>query len=275
MVIMMIRVLKSNKKINFTIISIVLMIIILLQYFPHMADVLFYPVHRQAVRSGFINECGDYEVLSRDGINVYYNGSRYSSAETIVSRVESSIGELSKDLGPVPMGTVNVIIYPEYEKMSIMMSLGPGSPALGAYYCGTIGIYDPDGTSVFRPDRKSLVLHELTHYMLDYMTNGNITAWFTEGMALYEEYRVYGIEWAKDKDYSDYYSIGELENGFYSLDEVKAYRQSFLIVKYICENYGVTGINSIVEDLKIGKSIEQAVKEALGADIDDIMTRSL
>lgn len=219
---MMVEVFKNHRRINFTVISIVLMFIILWQCFPHMLDVLFYPIHRQIVKNSFISECSDYDVLSRDGVNVYYNGSGYLSADTIAKRVDEGMDELSKDLGYIPSGTVNVIIYPEYEKMAYMMSLGPGSPALGAYYCGTIGIYDPDGTSVFRPERESLVLHELTHYLLDYMTNGNIPAWFTEGIALYEEYRVYGIEWAKYKDYSSYYSLDELENGFYSLDEAKA-----------------------------------------------------
>ncbi|HBM80091.1 MAG TPA: hypothetical protein DD426_04530 [Clostridiaceae bacterium] len=220
----------------------------------------------------FVKEFKGSEMLYDKNFKIYYKNDGSDCAEVIKESAEESLNNLVSDFDYRPKSSINIIIYPKYGEMEKMMALGTGSPATGAYYCGTVGVMESRNNS---DKKKSLLVHELTHYVLDYKSNGNMPAWFTEGTALYEEYKVCRNEWAKGKDYEDYYTIKELEGNFYGLDEIKAYKQSFLIVKYIGEHYGMNGINRIIQELSKGKSTSQSIKTATGLNAVELFDHSL
>lgn len=255
--------------------SLLLLCAVLTANYPCLGRVICYSLSRGFIQADFAQEFKDYIMLESEGVKVYYKLCNCDSACTVCDAAQESLDRLLEDFDYKPQEKIKIVIYPEYEKMAKMMLLGTGSPALGAYYCGAIGIYDPDGTTILKPGRQGLVLHEMTHYMLDYMSGGNIPAWFTEGTALYEEYKACGTEWAKDIHYESYYSMEELEGNLYSLDEVKAYKQSFLIIKYIGENFGSDVINKTVNLLRTGKTVGQAFHDVTGKDIGQVSAAAL
>lgn len=251
--------------------AILLLMTMLASPIRYSGRIFIYPIYKRLARANFTRVYADSRSMENDSIRLLYEGRHSDYVKLIADDAETAFERLSTDYKYIPAGKVDIIIYPDYKEMSSIMALGAGSPALGAYYCGTIGILGSDGTLV----KKGLVLHELTHYVIDYMTGGNVPAWFTEGAALYEEYRVYEREWASSMKYLDFYSTDELEDNFYGLDEIKAYKESYLVLKYIGENYGMEGIRKIIGEFRTGKSSADAVKTALGTDIDSLFKKAL
>ena len=250
-----------------------------LNNFPCLNKVLTYPVYRSLVKESLVLECTSFNISESSNFRLYYKNIDLGYAKQLLDDAEGNLYSVTRNFQNVSGEKINIIMYPEYEMMGRTMKLGVGSPAMGAYYCGTIGVLEQEKNSdnlrIDRYKKKSLILHEITHCLLDYRSGGNMPPWFTEGAALYEEFRIYNIEWAENQVYSDYYSLEELEKNFYSLDEIKAYKEAFLIIKYIVDNYGYEGINYIVKELGAGKSMKQALQGALNTDTDVLLTNSL
>lgn len=248
---------------------------------PNGIRVLFYPLFREFKKQSFVFENRNFTVCSSRNFNIYYRSESAGSIDLIEYNAEKDLKYVLTDFNYPIEDRINIIIYPEYDEMANKIGLGTGSTAMGVYYGGIISILDPvkwiDDTNNLRDifQRDGPMVHELTHYILDYMSSGNIPIWFTEGAALYEEYRINGVKWADDKTYEDYYTPEELEAGFYQLDEIKAYKESFLAVKYIGDNYGMNSIIEITNTLKDGKSINQAIKSVLSISKEELFCECL
>lgn len=247
---------------------------------PCMIKVILYPIYREIKRESIIGDIDSFYVRSTENFNIYYKDVDYQCVKMVEDNAEISLAEVLKDLECPVDGKIDIIIYPRYEEMAGRIGLGAGSEAMGVYYGGTISILNPsrwiknscDMAETFK--KEGPMVHEITHYLADKMSGGNIPVWFTEGLALYEEYKVNSTEWGRDKKYKDFYDAEELEEMFYELDEMKAYRQSFLAVKYIGDNFGMDAIDDIIRKLKAGKTIDQVVKSVLDMDVNQIFKRA-
>lgn len=249
--------------------------------FPCAARVVFYPLYRELKKESFIDSDKSFYIEESSNFRIYYKYSSLSSIELIKKNAEESLKNVINDFKYQPEGKIDIIVYPEYSEMANKIGLGRGSTAMGVYFGGSISILEPTEWigknknihEIFT--KEGPILHELTHYMLDYKSGGNVPIWFTEGVALYEEYRINRVEWAGSKSYTSYYSIEELEKYFYELDEVKAYRQSFLIIKYIGNNFGMDAIDDIIKELRTGRTIGQAIEKVLNMNQDELFSNSL
>lgn len=248
---------------------------------PYGARVVFYPLYRETKRQDFVLNSRGFNIMDSTNFRIYYRDSSDEYINMIDEDAEKDLGKILDDYDYHINDKIDMVVYPEYEEMANKIGLGTGSTAMGVYYEGIISILDPAKWIQDKDDMKETfekdgpVAHELTHYILDYLSGGNVPVWFTEGAALYEEYRVNGVKWGDGMKFDSFYSMRELEDGFYSLDEVKAYRESFLIVKYIGDNYGMGSIRNIARELRMGKSLNQAMEKVLSISEDELVRRSL
>lgn len=249
--------------------------------FPFTAKVVLYPLYREIKKEGFIGDSREFNVSETESFRIYYKDRNSYHIEMIKNSAEQSLKNLHKDFDYTPQDKIDIVVYPEYSEMANKVGLGTGSTAMGVYYDGTISILAPEkwigpGLNMSRIfDREGPILHELTHYILDYMSGGNMPVWFTEGVALYEEYSCNDVEWARDKIFTEYYTVSELDGKFYELDEAKSYKQSFLIVKYIVNNYGIQAIHDIIKELRLGRSIDQAIQNRMNMNTEQLFKVSL
>jgi hypothetical protein len=248
---------------------------------PGAGKVIVYPFLREIRKEYILFQARGFNVRESGDIRIFYRDTKKETVDMVEKNTLESLCTVLSDFDYSLRDRINIIIYPEYSEMANHVGLGTGSIAMGVYYGGTISVLEPEkwidsGSNIVEVfDSEGPMIHEITHYVLDYMTRGNIPIWFTEGVALYEEYRVNGVEWAGGRHYEIYYTRKELEEGFYQLEETRAYRQSFLVVRYMAQEYGMEGIKSIIKELGSGKSMEQSVKKILGRDIDDIFSSGL
>ncbi len=259
----------------------VFLLTLFIYFFPYTGKVIFYPLYREYKKGNMLSDVSGFKLRETDNFLIYYKSMTPYYLDIIEKDAEKSLKNVQNDFKYTSAGKIIIVIYPKYSEMASRIGLGTGSPAMGVYYEGAISILDPamwmdksrDAEYLF--ERQGPVLHELTHYIVDYMSCGNVPVWFTEGVALYEEYRANNVEWANNKKYLSYYTIDELSKNFYGLDETKAYRQSFLILKYIGTNYGMDSIINIIKKLGEGKSIDMSIREVIKLDIDGLFLKSL
>lgn len=274
-------VLKEPKKIVPLCIAALFFLTIYINSYPCTLKVVLYPIYREMAKSSFVENSQNFSITETDNFRIYYKNSSSQYIDMIKDNAEESLENIMIDFNYDLKEKINIIIYPEYSEMADKIGLGTGSMAMGVYYEGTISILEPQKwiaqgsnmNEIFK--REGPILHELTHYMIDYMSGGNVPVWFTEGVALYEEYRHNNIEWAAEKKYTSYYSVDEINGKFYELDEIKAYKQSFLIIKYICDKYGMESIKNIIKELRVGKSIDESIKDELNIGMEELFEVSL
>lgn len=247
---------------------------------PCALKVILYPVYREIKKECLIAGSSGLKILETDNYKIHYKSVKEEYMDIIKEDAEKSLKDVLNDFDYSINEKINIIVYSDYMDMADNIGLGKGTAAMGVYYGGTISILDPSRWINSSEDIKKVfasqgpMVHELTHYIVDYMSGGNVPVWFTEGVALYEEYRINNIEWGQNKKYNKFYDLKELEGGFYSLDEVKAYRQSLLAVKYIGDNFGMEALMEIINKLGAGKTMNQAAEQVIGMSADELFKKA-
>jgi len=249
--------------------------------------------HPQAVRAFVYNqlrERGKAVALSRtrgfmklegQHFTVEYEAPDRDLAPMVLKTAELFYGPVTSDLDYTPPGKINIIIYPDREELRNSFGWPSSEDAMGVYWTGVIRVLSPrawTGTddpatmeAVFK--KNGPIAHELTHYVLDYRTNGNYPRWFTEGLAQYEEHRLTGFVWIEPDSTLDQnlYPLADLTNRFDRLDnQALAYREAFSLVSFIVERFGPDRLNAVIGDLSSGVGFDQSLKNHLGLAGNDL-----
>lgn len=240
-----------------------------------------YSLYRDRGRSQVLGDLEGYEKLSGAHVDVYYTTRDRTVADWVLETTEKVYKPVTESVGHEPAGRVPVIIYPSREELRHAFGWGNGESAMGVYWSGTVRLLSPnvwinekrekDKRKVF--DKMNPIAHELTHYMFDYLTNGNYPRWFTEGLAQRVEYELTGYLWIEADSTLDQnlYSLAELNEEFDTLsNQPLAYRQSFLLVDHIAKNYGEEALNNLIRYLSEGRKMHSAVLKATGHRLDEI-----
>ncbi|MGB7605545.1 MAG: peptidase MA family metallohydrolase [Lutisporaceae bacterium] len=190
---------------------------------------------------------------------------------------EKSYLAAEKEFGYEPKNKTTVIIYKDQEELWSYQKSVQGQAVMGVYNMGTIHILSPNAYQNQGQNRLKYfesngpVLHEYTHRIIDDLTGGNVELWFTEGMALYEEDNIYGTKWADGFLYERYFDSEEMREGFMYVDEVQSYRQSFDMVKYLIDNYGLDSVKLLLHELNNGESLDAAFLKVYGVTADEFI----
>lgn len=209
--------------------------------------------------------------------------------ENFIIKYEDTDEDIVRDIGRIfeksrrvegqqysyyPEGKTIVFLYSDQKSMWDYQPSVDGQAVMGLYNMGIIHVLSPKAyldwerlnARDFEADGP--ILHEYVHKVIDDRSGGNIELWFTEGLALYEEYDVDGTEWAEGFSYERHYTSDELRNNFIQLDETQSYRQSFDIVRALIEQYGRESINSMLDELKKGNTFDDAFAAVYGKELN-------
>jgi len=185
--------------------------------------------------------------------------------------------ELGQRYGASAMEPPVVILCPDTETMRRGWLRSSGERSVGLYWGGVVRLLQsptvpafgrPGGRAVDCPLRGPLI-HEMAHYYLDVATRGNYPVWFSEGVAQYEEWRATGFAWREAEIGASCpgYEYRSLESDFFTLpDTALAYRQSFLMVRYIRRVGGERALAALVRRLGAGSTFERALQAVTGMD---------
>lgn len=195
-----------------------------------------------------------------------------------------SIGEVAEDAYNVvggefayrPQTRTTIVVYPDSGSLANSFGWEKDQKAMGVYWAGSIRILSPqqwinedNWMEVFAGEGP--IYHEFAHLLVDDMTQGNYSRWFTEGIAQYEEKKITGFEFKtpfSEEQQVHYYSFKELDHNFDGLDQQIAYWESLQAIEYMVEQYGPQSVYDIMKNLRDGDSIYRAIEKALGTEFD-------
>ncbi len=194
--------------------------------------------------------------------------------EVIGHTAEDAYARVSDLFGYEPAQKTTIIIYPDSTSLAESFGWEKDQKAMGVYWAGTIRLLSPqqwingyaDWQQIFASEGP--VYHEFAHLLVDDITKGNYSRWFTEGIAQHVEKKLTGFEFAEPviEQTPGYYEFAVLEKNFDDLDQQIAYWESLQVVEYLVDNYGEKSILNILEYLGQGNSMERAVYKTIGID---------
>lgn len=219
----------------------------------------------------------EFRIYETENFTIKYTAEDEDIIEDIAGIFEKSYKTAGDSYEYYPQEKTMVFVYNDQQSMWDYQRSVSGQAVMGLYHMGIIHVLSPKAyldkeqveQKLFEADGP--VLHEYVHKVIDDRTGGNIELWLTEGLALYEEYAVYGTEWAEGFVYESYYTGDELRKDFMKLDETQSYKQSYDIVRELIEQYGRESINTLLDELKNGNTLDEAFMRTYGMELIEYM----
>lgn len=251
---------------------------------PNFVRTTTYGIFREGLKQKALWTTRDMGTLQGEYFMVRYTQGNDKDAELVLNTAEHFYTPIASQYGYSGGGKILVIVYPSKPALNRNFGWQANESAMGVYWAGVIRVLTP-GIWVEEPDpshyreafkNNGPMAHEFTHLVVDYMTGGNYTRWFTEGLAQYEEYKLTGFEFDEPGALLDQplYPLEEMNLEYDNLpNQALAYRQSYLAVRYIAEIHGEESLRSILGYLAQGKEMDKAITAVLGMDIKTFEAR--
>lgn len=242
---------------------------------PIRPQMWLYPLVRQAVVLKIDYQTKDMFSEETPHFIIRYVEADADMVAMVAEAAEAAYKPVTTALNYTPKDKSLLIIYPDREAMKKAYGWDGGLNAMGFYWGGVIQILSPKAwmksQSVEEFITAGPLTHEYTHLVLDHLTRGNYSRWFTEGLAQYMEYKVNGYEWltANNGLNGTLYGVKELDEHFDDLpNQALAYRQSLAAVRYIAEVHGDAKLEQVLSCLKSGQKVNKAIEKTLGIDYE-------
>lgn len=239
----------------------------------HQADGTVTESPEQTV--GWVDTRFDWVPYAGDGVTVYAYNQDPGFDQTILKQAEDAVATLGTKFGAKPTQPIRIWVY--NNKDDFTGALAPNSePWIGGaalpWYNVIQAIISPGDTR----EVQRLVPHEVSHLVSFAATKnpfGGTPDWFEEGFATYNQ--ITGKE-SYPAIVRVAYERGALPsirslNGDFPYDPsgaTVAYAASLSIVTYVIERWGDDGIAKLIAAFKEGTTPDQAVRQALGLDLD-------
>lgn len=219
-----------------------------------------------------------WKTASSGQLTFYWYQGGQSYGEKLLSIAEGSVSRIAEATGFNQDQPVRVIIYPSPEDMQSQMAYlsdWTGGVALPDYGLILIAISPYDGEDW----ANAVIPHELAHLMIESnfsdCDSQRLPHWLNEGFATYSEgpvslkYQVLVNE-ALQND-----ALPPLKQLRYSFplkekDAQLAYAQSVNIVDYLVQTYGMEKMTALIDSIRQGKTVDQAMRLLYGFNTDQL-----
>ena len=177
--------------------------------------------------------------------------------------------EIGQNLNYFPKRTLPVILYPEedYRQLRELPEWSSGA------YDGKIRIPIPDS---IQPNRlKQIIWHEYTHAVVRDLTSGNCPVWLNEGLADYHGHLYIPLDWETlrraypAKQLLSFQQISQHFQSFSNPTQVRlAYDQSYSIVQFIIDRWGMYKIRHLLQACQENPSLEELLRSQLHIKVE-------
>ncbi|WP_018086161.1 peptidase MA family metallohydrolase [Desulfurispora thermophila] len=236
-----------------------------------------YVLYRQAARGQLLLETGGWQQAHSQHFLLRYQSSDAAYARMVLETAEEFYRPVFAAYNVQPRQKILLVLYPDARQLGAGLNWPSTTSAIGVYWGGVVRVLSPAAwLAEISPEQlaghfkqNGPLAHELTHYAVDWLAAGNCPRWLTEGLAQYEEWHLTGFEMpAGEGERETTLPLAELDKYFDTVQgESLAYRQSFLLVRYLMNVYGREQVQEILRQLGKGQTIERAVRQALGISL--------
>ena len=191
----------------------------------------------------------------------------------LVSTLESHYGDLVRDLGVAPRGSIAVILYTDQAFFDVTQS-----PSwAGAVNDGKLRI-PVNGMSSVTPDLSRVLKHELAHSFINQLSGGRCPQWLNEGIAQAMEPKSLssrGRRLAALFKAQQEIPFNQLEGSFMrfsGMEAILAYDESLAAVQFIIDTQSLSDLQRILQRLSEGSSTESALRATIHDDYGQLQT---
>jgi hypothetical protein len=224
----------------------------------------------------WLDDVHSWQVITGGDINLHYYDESASFGQQLHDAAVSALGRLSKDIGITTTKPVDIYIYANTNDLKDAVLYAPswvGGQAFPESNIVIIGV---------TPDQldwgKSTEAHELTHVLVGHLTFSCLSfmpTWLNEGLAMYGEGGVQPAEqtqFDQAKANNQLPSLRSLIGGF-SEEASRAtlsYTEAYSVVDFMIKTYGQNKMLSLLEDLKNGQTMDDALQSVYGFNTDGL-----
>ncbi|WP_051534182.1 peptidase MA family metallohydrolase [Desulfitibacter alkalitolerans] len=250
------------------------------------------PALPKSLAYGFVRETAKKEVefrtrnwnsLKNEQFLIKYQNQDLENVNLVLDTINMDFQKVNEMLNFTNNGRVPIIIYPDSPSLGKSFGWDSDQSAMGVYWAGVIRIVSPEewlgdlsqesAREVFR--KKGPMVHEYAHLVVDYRTRGNYTRWFTEGIAQLIEKEITGFQFentALNTDTAHWYDLKDMDRDFDTLpSQALAYSQSLVMIQWLVDEYGYDDLNTILNHLGAGKTLNQAFQIVIGKTLNQFM----
>ncbi|MGC0772589.1 MAG: hypothetical protein WB543_06605 [Candidatus Acidiferrum sp.] len=202
----------------------------------------------------------------------YSGAAEPALAREVLHSLEAHFSEIESELKFMPPDSIGVVLYTQEAFADITRAPG----WVGALNDGRIRV-PVQGLSGMTPELSRVLKHELTHSFVRQKTRGRAPTWIQEGLAQWMEGKRSGEDaghllQANQEGHAD--SLSTLEGSWMGLPNDAAgyaYAWALANIEYIVQTDGMGDIDRILDLIASGSSTEQALREVLHSDYNDLM----
>lgn len=216
----------------------------------------------------------DWEGVSSPKFKIYYHPQDVKNAHRVLKALERAYPSLTSVIRYDLEGPVDIYLcgsQGEFDRLT-GWGLPSWSEGVARPELGLIFLKSPRFS---RADLQKAAVHELCHVLLGKATKGRyIPRWFDEGLAVYLSGQAgfgSGLLIARALRGNSIIWLSAIDSVL-SFEEDKArlaYLESASTISYILERFGREALVRIVDELKEGKTMNQALKDVLTLDSSD------
>jgi tetratricopeptide (TPR) repeat protein len=202
----------------------------------------------------------------------YSGAAEPALARDVLRTLEMHFSAIESELNFTPPDSIGVVLYTQEAFADITRAPG----WVGALNDGRIRV-PVQGLSGVTPELSRVLKHELTHSFVGQKTRGHAPTWIQEGLAQWMEGKRSGENadaLAQIYEQGHAASLARLEGSWMSLpSDAAAYAYAWALanVEYIVQADGMSDIERILDRIGSGSSTEQALREVLHSDYNDLM----
>lgn len=205
----------------------------------------------------------------------WYSGDQAFAGE-LLAAAQAGLARLQSDAGLQPGAPIHLYIYASTGDMKEAILYEPswtGGMAYSDHNIVIIGI-SPRELEWGR----TTIAHELSHVLVGHLTFsclGEMPTWLSEGLAVYAEGELDLASQAQldEATRSDQLiSVRALSGGFSEVPSraYLSYSQSYSLVRFLIDTYGQDRMTSLLVALRDGQTIDEALLQVYGFDLDGL-----
>ena len=201
---------------------------------------------------------------------IYYTPTESKDVSLIAGLAQKSYPIETRTLRIFPNHPIPIVIEPSVAALNLAVGLPANDANLGVYWEGVARVLSPQAwlgqgpnvTTIYA--RSGPLPHELGHALLNLKADGNYPAWFNEGVAQWEDWRVTGYQWITKGNSlrGPLYSMGQLSARFYRLpNQALAYREGLSLVRFLRARGSQSSWLRFLDTLRRGTSFSYALRQ--------------
>jgi tetratricopeptide (TPR) repeat protein len=201
--------------------------------------------------------------------------------EHVIPLAKEALAAYAKQYQFTPTGPILIEMFPKHDDFAVRNVGLPGMiGALGACFGRVVTLDSPRARPPGDFNWGATLWHELAHVITLQMSKNRVPRWLTEGISVWEEKRG-RPEWGREMEMTFAHALDEkkvmkldvLNEGFSDPKLISlAYYEASLVVEHIVDTYGEAKLHALLRAYGEGLETDDAVKEALGASLDQIQT---